>query len=151
MSSRSGAATQAPARSGWCSTRAWRRADAHRIEHALALRQRRLDGRHQLRRLRLDHRPVAGDQLAVTPHQILVEVPLRHGGRAQRLPRPAVERVRAVALHLLLAGEREGDVEGALAEAQDLAFGLRLLPTEVVARHADDHQPLALVALPQLL
>ncbi len=90
-------------------------------------------------------------QVSVGRHQIFVEVPLRLGRRPQFPGRPLVERVRLRPDHVDLVGQREVDVEAAFAELLDGVGGARLLPAEIVAGHAQDHQPLGLVLVVERL
>ena len=66
-------------------------------------------------------------------------------------PAHCVEGVRPLALHHRLVGQREGHPVVELAEAGDLARRARLLAAEIIGRHADDHQALVPVGLPQCL
>src|SRR5260370_38189321 len=59
------------------------------------------------------------DDAAVTSDQNLVEVPGRHAERAGLPGGPAIERMRPLARHDFLVGERKGHVEIGLAEFLD--------------------------------
>src|SRR5262245_1225673 len=88
--------------------------------------------------------------MAVAPAAIFMKIPARRLERALA-GRPFVERMRACALDLGLGGERETDAVLAMRGLDDVGRAARLLSAEVVRRHADDHQPASVVALPQLL
>src|SRR3954453_20255556 len=85
-------------------------------------------------------------QPAVRGHQVFVEVPARHRGGSQFPPGPLVEGVRLGAGYRLLVGPREVDCEVDRAEVLDLFGAPRLLPAEIVARHAE-HDEAAVAVL----
>src|SRR5690606_34841484 len=73
----------------------------------LRLRDLRLDGLHETVRIGRRLREEAGHQLAVAPDEVFVEVPLRRIDPAELLARPLVERMRLVARHNDLVGQRK--------------------------------------------
>src|SRR5262245_15885454 len=87
--------------------------------------------------------------MAVTPDEIFVKIPAWRLERALA-GRPFVERMRARTLHLRLGGEGETDSVLAVRGLDDVGRTAGFLAAEIVRRHADDHQPAPVVALPQL-
>src|SRR5215468_2157347 len=100
-------------------------------------------GRLDLGRKRRRYVPVTADQ-------VLVEVPARQLERALE-SRPFVERVRVGAPHLRLGGERKRGAEMLVRRPGDLIGAARLLPAEIVRRHADDQEAAVAKARPQFL
>src|SRR6476620_9305634 len=99
---------------------------------------------------RLDRRTEARLQVAVTPNQVLVELP------AGRLERPFtcstfVKRVGVLAFHGRLFRDWKGDVVLALGGGVDVTYASRLLAAKIVGRHAEDNQSLVAVSRPQRL
>src|SRR5215510_3071478 len=99
---------------------------------------------------RLDRGWEHGGDAAVAPDQVFVEVPARHfewalGGG------PLVERVRVGAAHLGLGGEREAHAVFIMRGRHDLDRCAGLLAAEIVRRHADNLEPLLVVARVELL
>src|SRR5262245_3739752 len=86
----------------------------------------------------------------VTPDQVLVEVPARQLERALE-GRPFVERGGVAAPHLRLGGERKRGAEMLVRRPGDLVGAARLLPAEIVRRHADDQEAAVAKARPQFL
>ena len=97
----------------------------------------------------------SGHRLAIGPDKDLVEIPHRHGRRAQGLLSPRVERVPAGVLDLGLGGHRKIHLIIQGAEVLDLGFGSRLLAGELVAGDTQHHQapvtPIAIKGLQALV
>src|SRR3954447_1405443 len=96
---------------------------------------------------RLDRSRETRSDVSVAPDQVFVEIPSRQF-KGPLGSGPLVERMLAGAAHLGLGGEREGDTVAMVRGVLDLGGAARFLPTEIVRRHAKDHQAALMVALP---
>lgn len=115
------------------------------------LRQQGLDRVGDGAAVRLHRGGPGGGDAAIGGQQIFVEVPARRLRLAQRLGDPAVERVGFRPGHRVFRGHREVDPEIHLAELPDLLGAARLLPAEIVRRHAQHDEAAVAVLVPQRL
>lgn len=109
-----------------------------------------LDGEDDLRGFRIGHAPVAGDYLAVSTDEELVEVPADFPGKSGVFAgEVSVERVLPVAVHFDLLVHREGDPVVQGAERRDVGVRARFLAAELVARKSEDDESFVFVSLIQ--
>jgi hypothetical protein len=79
--------------------------------------------------------------LAIPADQELLKIPLHalHSQQSRLLVlQPLKRRIRLIPIHINFAEHRETDAVVDLAERLDLVVGARVLPTELIAREADD-------------
>src|SRR6201996_313416 len=114
-------------------------------------RYQRIDRLVELGRFGRGQAAEPGLQLAIRTDQIFVEIPARPRQPAAFRGQPLEQRMGGAALDVDLLGHGKIDPVIDLAERGDVVGLARLLAAELVAGHADDHQPIVLMLLPLLL